>query len=144
MRKKSVYSTACWRQARKMSASARLTATISGLSMCSSGGDRLRSAVTRASLEPPTAPRITAALGEGCCALVTWAAGGCQSASSRAALRGMVTNTLPLLWPSETHMSGAYSTERISTSKYSGSRAAMAAPTKAPFGATIARPKTIV
>ena len=42
--KKSVYSTACWRQARKTSASARLTATISGLSMCSSGGERLRSA----------------------------------------------------------------------------------------------------
>jgi hypothetical protein len=127
-----------------MSDSARLTATISGWSMCSSGGERLRSAVTRSSLEPPMAPRITAAFGEDAGRSCTWAPGGCQSASSRAALRGMVTNTLPLLWPSETHMSGAYSTERSSTSKYSGSRAATAAPRKAPSGATIARPNTIV
>ena len=127
-----------------MSDSVRLTATMSGWSMCSSGGERLRSAVSRSSLEPPMGPRITAAFGEGCWALVTWAPGGCQSASSRALLRGMVTNTLPLLWPSETHMSGAYSTERISTSKYSGSRAATAAPRKVPSGETIARPNTIV
>ena len=113
--------------------------------MCSSGGDRLRSAVTRASLEPPigaadhgrTRRRMLRARHLG---------GGRLPVGLRAGavLRGMVTNTLPSLWPSDTHMSGAYSTERISTSKYSGSSAATAAPTKAPFGATIARPKTIV
>ena len=41
-------------------------------------------------------------------------------------------------------MSGAYSTERIRTSKYSGSRAAMTMPAKLPFDATIALANTIV
>ena len=126
--------------------SARLTAMTSGLSMCSAGG-------ATGCAAPSPAPRSSrrsgrrdqrAALG----ARLLRAHRRRRAAAIRprpgAVSSGMVTNTLPSLWPSETHMSGAYSTERISTLKYSGSRAATAAPAKAPFGATIARPKTTV
>ena len=122
---------ACWRHGANSSGSARLTAMTSGLSMCSDGGEIWPSAVMRASFEPPIAP-ITIGVSPRADALPVDRGRGLRLAFERGAgRRGIVTNTLPSPWPSETHMSGAYSTERISTLKYSGSSAAATAPAKA-------------
>ena len=103
--------------------------------MCSDGGAIWPSAVIRVSPAPATAPTtIRVALGSRR-SRPTAASAGCRSASLSRASSGMVTNTLPSPWPSETRMSGAYSTERIRTRKYCGSSAAATAPTNAPFGA---------
>jgi hypothetical protein len=107
----------------------------SGLSIASDGGEIWVSAVMRCSLEPPIAPMtigVAAPNAPRFCPIAAIA--GCDSPSTRRGSSGIVTKTLPSPWPSATHMSGAYSTERISTLKYSGSSAAATAPAKTPFG----------
>ncbi len=102
--------------------------------MCSVGGVIWPSAVIRVSLALPVEPTtISVALGSARRRPIAANAGG-RSPSLLRESSGIVTNTLPSPWPSETRMSGAYSTERNSTLKYSGSSAAAAAPAKAPLG----------
>ena len=107
--------------------------------MFSSAGPTWRSAVRRTS--PPT-PSGASSTGVAPLSRIGPAAAiavGCQGASMRPGSRGTVRKTLPLSCPSETHMSGAYSTERSSTSKYSGSIAAATTPAKLPSAACTAR-----